>query len=247
MTAGETTRPAPDPAAQKPVAHDPAAHAPVAHDDPFHLARSVAHELRTPLSGIASAVQLLRFRATEDPVVERNVGRIMREIERLGRIATALEEYGHAEPPRLAPGDPDEVWDRVIADRRGLLESSALVLHRTRAEPPARCRLDPARLAQLFGEVLANAAESAPEATDISLESEAAPGAGWRCRLHNGGPAVPPSVLPLVFEPLVSTRSGGTGMGLAVGRRIVAEHGGTIALESDPERGTTVTITLPEA
>ena len=217
------------------------------HDDPFHLARSVAHELRTPLSGIASAVQLLRFRATEDPVVERYVGRIMREIERLGRIATALEQYGHAEPPSLAPGDPDEVWDTVIADGRGLLESASLVLHRTRARPPARCDVDPARLAQLFRELLANAAESAPEATDISLESETVPGTGWRCRLHNGGPAVPASMLSRVFEPLVSTRSGGTGMGLAVGRRIAVEHGGTITLESDAERGTTVTVTLPEA
>ena len=242
MTAGDTTRPAPHAAPP-----DGAAAGVVAHDDPFHLARSVAHELRTPLSGIASAVQLLRFRATEDPVVERNVGRIMREIERLGRIASALEQYGHADPPRLAPGDPDLVWDAVIEDGRGLLESSSLVLHRTRAERPARCRLDAARLSQLFRELLANAAESAPEATDITLDSETVAGTGWRCRLHNGGPAVPPSVLPLVFEPLVSTRSGGSGMGLAVARRIAAEHGGEIALESDPELGTTVTVTLPEA
>ena len=62
------------------------------HDDPLALARAIAHEIRTPLAGISSAAQLLRFRATEDPVVERNVGRIMRETERLARIAAAPED-----------------------------------------------------------------------------------------------------------------------------------------------------------
>lgn len=214
-------------------------------DDPLALARAVAHELRTPLSGISSAAQLLRFRATEDPVVERNVGRIMREIERLGRIATALEEYGRTEPARLEPGDPDAVWDEVLEANRGLLESSALALHRTRATPPARCAIDAPRLAQLFLEVLTNAAEAAPEATDLTLRSSIAPDGGWCCRLHNGGAAIPDGVLERAFEPLLTTRASGTGMGLALGRRIAVEHGGTIALDSAAGRGTTVTITLP--
>ncbi len=222
-------------------------HPPTEHDDPLALARAIAHEIRTPLAGIASAAQLLRFRATEDPVVERNVGRIMRETERLGRIAGALEEYGRAVHAPLVPGDPDVVWDGVVEAGRGLLESSALVLHRTRATPPVRCLMDEERLARLFTELLANAAEAAPDATDITLHSSATPDGGWCCRLSNGGPAVPATILDHVFEPLVSTRAGGTGMGLALGRRIVAEHGGTIGMTSAAEDGTTVTVTLRAA
>src|SRR5829696_1819674 len=103
------------------------------------VSAGVAHELRNPLFGISSAAQLLRFRTREDPVVEKNVGRILREVERLNRMVTALLEFGRPNPLRLAPGDPDAVWDEVLDTHRGRLESRALHLRRTRAETPARC------------------------------------------------------------------------------------------------------------
>jgi signal transduction histidine kinase len=217
------------------------------------VAAGVAHELRNPLFGISSAAQLLRFRTREDPVVEKNVGRILREVERLNRMVTALLEYGRPNTLRLAPGDPDAVWDDVLDAQRGLLESRALVVRRSRAVPPGgdqpapSCQLDPEQLAQVFTNILINAVDAAPEASDLSLSSTVLPNGAWRCRLHNGGPAVPPDVLPRVFEIFYSTKAGGTGIGLALCQRIVDEHGGTIALESAPELGTAVTVMLPAA
>jgi signal transduction histidine kinase len=209
------------------------------------VAAGVAHELRNPLFGISSAAQLLRFRAREDPVVEKNVGRILREVERLNRMVTALLDYGRPEPVRLAPGDPDQVWDDVLEANRGMLESRALALARTRAEPPARCRLDAEQLAQVFVNVLVNAVDAAPTASDLTLTSATLPTGAWRCRLHNSGPHIPPEMLPRVFEVFFSAKPGGTGIGLALCQRIVEEHHGTITLESAPEHGTTVTIVLP--
>jgi signal transduction histidine kinase len=63
--------------------------------------------------------------------------------------------------------------------------------------------------------------------------------------LHNEGPAIPPEVLPRVFELFFSTKQGGIGIGLALCRRIMDEHGGAIAIESAPDRGTTVLLTIP--
>lgn len=68
---------------------------------------------------------------------------------------------------------------------------------------------------------------------------------GWRCRLTNGGPAIPAEVLPHVFEFFYSTKTGGTGIGLALCQRIMDEHGGTISIDSQHEQGTTLTLTLP--
>src|SRR5215210_3259089 len=97
------------------------------------VSAGVAHELRNPLFGISSAAQLLRFRVKDDPVVEKNVGRILREVERLNGMLTSLLEFGRPRPPRLERADPDAVWDDVLEGERGLLESRAILLERTRA------------------------------------------------------------------------------------------------------------------
>jgi signal transduction histidine kinase len=209
------------------------------------VSAGVAREMRNPLFGISSAAQLLRFRVRDDPIVEKNVGRILREVERLNSLAAALIEYGQPDAVHLEPADPDVVWDEVLENQRGLLESRALLLHRTRTEPPARCAIDARQLAQAFINLLVNAADAAPEGTDLALESSVLPTGAWQCRLHNGGAAIPAEVLPRVFEIFFSTKPGGTGLGLALCRRIVQEHGGTVALESAPEHGTTATIVLP--
>ena len=209
------------------------------------VAAGVAHELRNPLFGISSAAQLLRFRTKEDPVVEKNVGRILREVERLNRMVTALLEYGRPNALQLAPGDPDAVWDEVLESQRGRLESRALLLRRTRADRPARCLMDAEQLAQVFVNVLVNAVDAAPEASDLTLSSTTLASGAWRCRLTNGGPPIPAEALARAFEIFFSTKTGGTGIGLALCQRIMDEHGGTITLESSADCGTTVTIAMP--
>ncbi|MDB4882807.1 MAG: hypothetical protein JWL95_1573 [Gemmatimonadetes bacterium] len=209
------------------------------------VSAGVAHELRNPLFGISSAAQLLRFRVKDDPVVEKNVGRILREVERLNSMVTSLLEYGRPSPIRLEPGDPDAVWDEVLENQRGLLESRAILLERARATPPAACAIDPQQLAQVMINLLVNATDAAPEGSDLSLQSSVLPTGMWRCRLHNGGAAIPPDVLPRVFEIFFSTKPGGTGIGLSLCQRIIEEHGGSISLESAPDCGTSATILLP--
>lgn len=211
------------------------------------VAAGVAHELRNPLFGISSAAQLLRYRVREDPVVEKNLGRILREVERLNGMVESLLEYGRPAPTRLESGDPDQVWEDVLAAQRGQLESRALILRHAPAQPRAVCNIDPAKLAQLFGNVLANAAEAAPEGSDLTLTSTLLHDGSWRCQLRNGGPAIPSDALPRVFEIFYSTKPGGTGIGLALCQRIVDEHGGSISIESAPDEGTTLSIVIPRA
>jgi two-component system NtrC family sensor kinase len=209
------------------------------------ISAGIARELRNPLLGIASAAQLLRFRVRDDPVIEKNVGRILREVEHLNAVVTALLEYGSPAPLRMVRGDPDEVWHRVLTSKRGLLESKALVIHHQPAHPRASCSIDEEQIAQVFSHVLSNAVDAAPEGSDLLLASSLSGDGGWECRLHNDGPAIPPDALPRVFELFFSTKTNAPGLGLALCERILDDHSGTIVIESTADTGTTVTIALP--
>lgn len=210
------------------------------------IAAGLAHELRNPVFAIASAARLLRYRVVDDPVMEKNIGRILREAERLNSFVNALLEYGRPAPVRLTPADPDELWNDILQAERGALESKALMVRHTPAAARANCSVDGEQLAQAFTHVLANAVDAAPEASDLTLSSTT-DGGEWRCELRNGGDPIPPEALPRVFDLLVSNKPGHAGIGLALARRIVTDHGGTISLSSAAADGTVATITLPLA
>ncbi len=209
------------------------------------VAAGVAHELRNPLFGISSAAQLLRFRAKEDPVVERNVGRILKEVARLNGMVTSLLEFGRPHSAHMEPGDPEAVWDDILEGERARLDGKRLVLRRTRPSAPVRCLIDVGQMGQVLRNLLVNACDAAPEGSELLLHSQLSAVGGWRSRLTNGGPAISPDILPHVFEFFYSTKAGGTGIGLALCQRIMDEHSGSITIESVPEHGTTLTLTLP--
>ena len=212
-----------------------------------NVAAGIARELRNPVFAIVSAAQLLRYRILDDPVIEKNLGRILRETERLNALIESLLEYGRPAPIRLARADPDGVWTDVLASHRGLLESKALLVRQMPADPRVSCNVDVEQLAEAFSNALANAIDAAPEGSDLTILSARAPDGAWQTELHNDGPPVVAELLPHAFEPLVTNKPGHAGIGLAVVHRIITEHGGTVALESTDGDGTTLTCTIPAA
>ncbi len=162
-------------------------------------------------------------------------------------MVTSLLEFGRPNAAHLTAGDPESVWDDILEGERAILDAKQLVLRRSRPDQPVLCMIDANQLGQVCRNILVNACDHAPEGSEIVIVGHALPNGGWRTRLTNGGPAIPPDVLPHVFEFFYSTKAGGSGIGLALCQRIVDEHGGTIGIDSTPEHGTTLTITLPPA
>ena len=212
-----------------------------------NIAAAIAHELRNPVYGITSAAQLLRYRISDDPLIERNIGRIMREAERLNALVSALLEYGRPAPVRLESGQPDDVWVDVLQSHRGALESKALLVAHEAAASAEPFNLDSEQLAQAFSNALVNAIEAAPEGSDFRITSSIAADGSWESRLNNPGSVVAPEILAGAFEPLVTTKTGHVGIGLAVAQRVMADHAGSLSLESDAHSGTTVHFVLPPA
>ena len=209
------------------------------------VATALAHELRNPVLAIASAAHLLRYRVTDDPVIEKNIGRILKESDRLNSLIAALLEYGRPDPIQLSPADPDSVWTDVLENYRGDLEAKALLARHTPAQPRVACNIDVGQLGQAFASALANAIEAAPEGSDLVIGSTVGEDGWWRSSVRNDGAPIAPDALSRVFEPLVSSKPGHTGIGLAIAQRVVAEHAGAISLESADGAGTTLTFKLP--
>jgi two-component system nitrogen regulation sensor histidine kinase NtrY len=216
------------------------------------MARQVAHEIKNPLTPIRLGVQHLRraradARVDFDKVLEQNVGRILDEINRLDEIARAFSRYGTA-PEERPPAEPTDVA-AVVRD---------VVALETMGEGDVRWKVsgaDAPRHALARGdelrEVLLNVLENARLANAREVAVAVHPGGGGSASdgrvaiiVRDDGHGIPPDVLPRIFEPHFSTRTSGSGLGLAVSRRLIESWGGDIAVSSTPGEGTEVRIVL---
>jgi signal transduction histidine kinase/PAS domain-containing protein len=213
------------------------------------MARQVAHEIKNPLTPIRLGVQHLRRargRPDFEQVLDQNVSRIHDEIDRLDEIARSFSRYGSA-PEERPPAEPTDVGeivrDVVTLETMGL--GSVTWRCELRRDPAlALARGDELRevLLNLFENArLANAANVTATVFDDRLEDDTP---AVQIAVTDDGSGIAEDVLPRIFEPHFSTRTSGSGLGLAITRRLVEGWGGTVAIESERGRGTTVRVRL---
>jgi signal transduction histidine kinase len=114
------------------------------------------------------------------------------------------------------------------------------------AEEPAEARLDAELFRQAFLNLVRNSFEAMPAGGVLQVRLERA-GDEWVLEVADSGRGIPADLLPRVFDPFFTTKKDGTGLGLAHVRRVVEQHGGTIACASQPGQGTRFTVRLPAA
>jgi signal transduction histidine kinase len=140
-----------------------------------------------------------------------------------------------------------DAWLSELLDGQRL--PAGIVLERRLGAPGAFVPLDRGRVQRVIGNVIENAAQAIEEAGSaerrIIVTTRSSDTA--RIMIEDTGPGMPPDVLAKAFEPLFSTKSFGTGLGLATVRQLVQQHGGTVRIDSEPGRGTRVEIALPYA
>lgn len=206
------------------------------------MARQVAHEIKNPLTPMRLGMQHLRRvyrdrRAEFDRTLEETADRILGEIDRLDTIARAFSRFA-------APADLHQPLNRIDL---GLTVGEVVQLYRL-AEEGCEVRLEVApqatgaARADEVKEVVVNLLENARNAGATLVRVAVGPAL---IRVEDNGAGIPPDLLPRVFEPRFSTTTSGSGLGLAIVRRLVESWGGRIEVESEPERGTVVTVRLP--
>ncbi len=211
------------------------------------LARQIAHEIKNPLTPIRLGVQHLR-RAYDAPrgdyrdVLDRTSRQILAEIERLDAIARAFSRFG-APPSGAEPlGRVDAV--EVARDTAALYALAAGPGVGVEADAPVVVRARRDELKEVLINLIENA--RAAEARTITVTLGTANG-DRVVTVRDDGRGIAAEHLHRIFEPQFSTTTSGTGLGLAICRRLVESWGGRIAVESTPEGGTTVRITLVTA
>ena len=218
----------------------------------------VSHELRTPLASIREGTQLL-LDEVPGPLSreQRETLRIiMDSSERLIRLIATLLDLSKMEAGmmeyRIVPTDLTRIAETSVSKVRLLAEGKRIQI--LTENPPGRLRVpaDGPRLEQVLDNLLSNALKFSPEGATVNLRMEPDAKAGVvRISVSDTGPGIPAEDLPHIFERFYQGRRqarnavAGSGLGLALAKKVVEAHGGRIWVESDFGKGTTVRIVLP--
>jgi two-component system sensor histidine kinase PilS (NtrC family) len=230
------------------------------------LSASIAHEIRNPLAAISGSIQMLSG-AGEGSAPAGESKRLMeiasREAERLNHLITDFLQFARPEPgnpqPVLVAGAVREVLDLFEAVR------PAGVKVAIETEAGLTARADPTQLAQVLWNLVLNASEAMPEGGALAISATSLQGRAPQERssgrrnededkpqwaeivVADEGVGIPPEERERVFDPFFTTKREGSGLGLAIVHRIVAEHGGSVRLESSLGSGTAIRLRFPWA
>jgi signal transduction histidine kinase len=194
------------------------------------FATSIGHELRNPLGVIESSLFLVRQHlppaASSHPDATRHIEQMEGEVRRSKKIIEDLLSLARSRPPSRAPTALPALIDAAVAAS----SLPAEIEVRVRVPPGLEADLDAEQIRQALVNLLANASHTMGGRGRVHVTAEAAPGGVW-LRVRDEGPSIAPDARQRIFEPLFTSQVVGNGLGLALCRRIVEAHGGTIDLE----------------
>jgi two-component system sensor histidine kinase HydH len=204
----------------------------------------LAHEIRNPLAGIKGYAQVIG----KKPQEARNAGfaeRIVAEVLRLENLVSELLAYaGSGSFPMTSIDLAGVIAHTVALARHEAKQQHVTVLSECREGLQAMGNRD--RLGQVLLNLTQNALQSMPEGGSLRITADAS-GKGVIITVSDSGQGISPEHLERIFEPFFTTKARGTGLGLALCKKIVEEHNGKISVESVVGQGTSVTLSLPAA
>jgi signal transduction histidine kinase len=204
------------------------------------LSSSAVHELRNPLSVIETSAFVIAERAHSDPRIARHAKRIAEQVSLAGHIISDLLDAARGRPLHPVPVDTATLVRGAIEQ---LSRERAALVTVDVASPAPRVSGDERRLRQVIVNLLTNAFEATGERGPVhvvvvdSAETVV-------IHVRDGGPGLSPTVIARLFEPLVTTKSHGTGLGLALSREIVSAHGGELRAFNLAEGGACFEVVL---
>jgi len=207
------------------------------------MAAVVGHEIRNPLSAISNAVYYIKSRiGSSDEKIQKHLGIMEKEIHESDRIINDLLGFSRTQAPILRPSDINEVVENSLAVA-SIPDNVKLEKNLSRVLPSVP--VNPDEIRQVFVNLMNNACQAMHEGGVLGVVTEMEESGRVRVSISDTGCGIPEERLPRVFEAFFTTKSRGTGLGLAVVKRIIDRHRGTIQVKSRVGSGTTFVICLP--
>ena len=217
------------------------------------LTATVSHELRNPLGVIGSSIfYLQRKLAKEDEKTTKHLKRIQKQVDLCDSIVGELLEYTRGRCSDLLQGKINPWLEEIL---KQITVPKQVVLVRELSPGLPIVRFDRGKMRRVVTNLLQNALQAVTARLESSKEEDAyqlhvkvatsAAENGVCMEVEDNGIGMDQETVTQAFEPLFTTSARGTGLGLAIVRKIVEEHGGSVSLESTPERGTKVTLVIP--
>ncbi|MCC9075514.1 DUF4118 domain-containing protein [Litorilinea aerophila] len=207
------------------------------------LAGGLAHEIRNPLGIIRATAQLLAMEC--GPEAAESLAIIQKEADRIERFIQELLNYAGESRLQRAPTPVAALLERVAGRLRPLLERYAIACRIHVAAGVSTAWLDGEQMEQALMNLCVNAIQALDGPGEIQLRASLEGEAWLALEVIDNGPGIAPPDRVRIFDPFYTTKDTGTGLGLSVVQRIVANHGGRITVDSTPGQGTTFTLLLP--
>jgi two-component system sensor histidine kinase HydH len=208
------------------------------------IAAGVAHELRNPLTSVKLLVQTNLREATRLGFASEDLEIIEQEIRRMERTLQRFLDFARPPKPDRRPVSLATLVDQTFALVEGRARRQHVALRFVHPPIPVVAEADEDQVRQLLVNLVLNALDALPDGGEIEVRLESCEGFA---ELHvlDTGPGIPESLFPTLFDPFVSTKETGIGLGLAVSHRIAAGHGGSLSAVNRPEGGAHFLFRLP--
>jgi two-component system, NtrC family, sensor histidine kinase HydH len=207
------------------------------------LTAGLAHELRNPLGTIKASAEMLNKQLTAENEVAREVaGFISTEVDRTNSLVTRFLQFARPLKLRLEPADLAHLLDRAIAEAER--EAPGIRVYRNYALEMPPFPFDAELMERVFYNLVLNAAQATADGGTVTVKTRAE-GRTAEVAVIDRGVGIGAAQMKDIFNPFFTTKPEGVGLGLAIVAKIVDEHGGKIAVESEPGKGSIFCVSLP--